>query len=81
MEGNTMKAETIVNFVGGRKNLIGYAFIGCTTFLVNAMIIGKNSPDYIGMATVIGAMATGVGALVWGNVKEHEANGKKEEVK
>ena len=63
----------MINIFGGRKNLIGYVFIGCNTFLVNAMIIGKSTPDYVGMATVIGAMATGVAALVWGNVKEHES--------
>lgn len=66
----------MVNLFGGRKNMIGYVFLGCTTFLVNAMIIGRAEPDYVGMATVIGAMATGVGALVWGNVKEHESNNK-----
>ena len=73
-----MKTDVIMNAIGGRKNMIGYVFIGCSTFLVNAMIIGKNPPDYIGMATVIGAMATGVGALVWGNVKEHESKKKEE---
>jgi hypothetical protein len=28
-------------------------------------------------ATVIGALAGGLFGIVWGNVKEHEANGKK----
>lgn len=77
-----MKPDSIVNAIGGRKNILGYVYVGCSTFLVNAMLIGKHDPDYVGMATVIGALATGVVALVWGNVKEHEHKAQpKEEVR
>ena len=62
-----------IDQVGGRKNVLGYAFIVCTTFLVYAMLLGTHEPDYVGMASVIGAIAAGVGMLVWGNVKEHQA--------
>lgn len=74
-----MKPEDIVNAIGGRKNILGYVYIGCSTFLVNAMLLGKHDPDFVGIATVIGALATGVVALVWGNVKEHQANKKQTE--
>jgi hypothetical protein len=74
-----MKPEMIVHAMGGRKNILGYVYLGCSTFLVNAMLIGRHEPDFVGMATVIGALATGVVALVWGNVKEHENKRKPEE--
>ncbi len=77
--------KTLVDTVGGRKNILGYIYLGCVTFLVNAMLIAGREPDFIGMATVIGAMSAGLGAIVWGNIKEHQSNGngngKKEEVK
>jgi len=63
----------IIDRIGGRKNVLGYVFLGCVTFLANAMVISNHDPDYVGMATVIGAMAAGLGAIVWGNVKEHQA--------
>lgn len=58
----------LIDHFGGRKNVLGYIFIGCTTYLV------ANAPpaDYVGLSTVIGTMAAGVFGLVWGNVKEHQ---------
>lgn len=73
-----MKPEILINALGGRKNILGYLYLACVTFLINAMLIGKHVPDYVGMAAVIGAMATGVAALVWGNVREHESKNKTE---
>jgi hypothetical protein len=63
----------MIDFLGGRKNVLGYVFMLCATYIINAMIISGNKPDYVGMATVIGAMAAGLGTLVWGNVKEWNA--------
>jgi hypothetical protein len=63
----------VINFLGGRKNMIGYVFLGCTTFLARGECL-KADPDYVGLTSVIVAIATGVGALVWGNVKEHQAS-------
>ncbi len=74
-----MDSNTLVNFFGGRKNLLGYVFMLCVTFLVYAMIKGSTPPDYIGMATVIGAIAAGLATLVWGNVKEHQAKSNVEQ--
>lgn len=64
----------LIDQVGGRKNVLGYVFLVCSTFLIHAMIKSSvATPDYVGMATVIAAIAAGVGTLVWGNVKEHQA--------
>jgi len=63
----------MIDFLGGRKNVLGYIFLLCTTFLVYQMI-EKGNPDYLGMATVIGAIAAGLGATVWGNVQEHKSD-------
>ena len=71
----------VINFLGGRKNMIGYVFLACTTWLAHGEGL-KATPDYVGLTSVIVAIATGVGALVWGNVKEHQAtlaNAKAEE--
>lgn len=56
---------------GLRKVIIGLAFIGCSTFLCYAGI--KEKSELLGLATVIGAIAGGVLAIVYGNVKENQA--------
>jgi len=62
-----------IEHLGGRKNLLGYLFIACCTFLTYQMQGREGVLDYLGLATVFGAMAAGVGTLVWGNVQEHKA--------
>lgn len=57
-----------------RKFWLGIGFLACSTFIVWAGI-GQGS-DLVGLATVIGAQAGGILAIVWGNVKEHQSNGK-----
>lgn len=57
---------------GLRKVILGFAFIGSATFLGYAGI--KEHSELLGLATIIGAIATGVGALVYGNIKENQAN-------
>lgn len=57
-----------------RKFWLGMAFLACSTFIVFAGI--KQGTDLVGLATVIGAQAGGILAVVWGNVKEHASNGK-----
>ena len=54
-----------------RKMLLGLVFLSCATFIAYAGIVNKS--DLVGLATIIGAMAAGVLSIVWGNVKEHEA--------
>lgn len=65
--------KSLIEHLGGRKNSIGYLFLLCTTFLVYTALKSSPEPKLLELATVIGAMATGVGALVWGNIKEWQA--------
>jgi hypothetical protein len=61
---------------GYRKLALGLAFLVATTFLGYVNMTRPN-PDLLGLSTVIGAQAAGVLAIVYGNVKEHQAqNGK-----
>jgi hypothetical protein len=62
----------MIDFLGGRKNVLGYLFILCITFLAY-QFISKGSTDYLGFATIVAAIAAGVASIVWGNVKEHES--------
>jgi len=72
-----------LDYIGGRKVLMCILFLSSSTFLVYkqmefSAIQSFNTGtvvaiDWVGIAACLGAIATGVGALVWGNVKEHEA--------
>lgn len=62
----------LIDHVGGRKTVMCFAFLACTTLLAYKSL-QLAEPDLVGLSTVIGAIAAGVGALVWGNVKEHQA--------
>lgn len=62
----------LIEWFGGRKSVLGFVFLGCSTFLV-ALEAQKVTADYVGMSTVVGAIAAGVFGLVWGNVQEHKA--------
>lgn len=64
---------SFIDHIGGRKNTLGYLFLFCSTFLCYAAMKLPAPIDWIGLATVIGAIATGVFGLVWGNVKEHQS--------
>ena len=57
---------------GLRKVLIGLAFIGAGTFISYAGI--RSGSDLIGLASVIGAIAAGTFGIVYGNIKEHQAD-------
>lgn len=57
--------------LGGRKMALGYCFLITTSLLVIFALTGKHEPDLLGLSSVIGAQAIGVGAIVWGNVKQH----------
>jgi hypothetical protein len=61
-----------IDSVGGRKNVLGYQFIACSTFIVWSAQTSSGVVDYSGLMMVIGAIAAGVGGLVWGNVREHQ---------
>ena len=64
-----------VRRIGGRKFVLGLTYmLGCFGLLALGV--------YSGEAAIVGAvaggcvsMAPGVGAIIWGNVKEHQANG------
>ena len=63
-----------IDYLGGRKNILGYLFLGCCTYLT-VVAMQKETSDLLGLSTVIGAIAAGTFGLVWGNVKEHQAAG------
>ena len=67
-----------IDSIGGRKNTLGYLFIGCSTFLIWSAQHTPTTVDYPGLMMVIGAIAAGVGGLVWGNVQEHREKTKKD---
>ena len=54
-----------------RKFWLGIAFLAVSTFIAYAGI--TNGSDLVGLATVMGAQAGGVLAIVWGNAQEHKA--------
>ena len=59
---------------GYRKVILGLAFIGGATFLAWTGI--RAGTDLVGLSTVVLTMSTGLGVVVYGNVKEHQANGR-----
>jgi len=60
---------------GQRKFLMCMAYLGCCTVLdFKAM---DASMDWAGLASLNASLATGLGVIVWGNVKSHQSsNGK-----
>ncbi len=59
---------------GWRKIILGSEFIIGAAFLVYTGI--KSGSDLAALAATIIAIAGGVAAVIYGNVKEHQANGK-----
>ena len=55
----------------GRKGYIGFGFLACCTYLI-ALAIYRGA-DLLALSTVIGAMAVGVGALMYGYKAEYQA--------
>jgi len=63
---------------GRRKFVLGLVFMFLTSLevggVVFAVTIGSATGwEAAGVASLIGAQAAGVGAIVYGNVKEHQA--------
>lgn len=54
-----------------RKLILGCLYVLVCGFLGYVGI--EQGSDLLALATVFGAIAVGVGTIVWGNVKEHEA--------
>ena len=65
----------MIDFFGGRKTFLGILYLGLVSLQI-ILVIFYAKEGLLGFAPVILAEATGVGAIVWGNVKEHEFNGK-----
>jgi hypothetical protein len=58
---------------GNRKILIGLFYL-VGVFGVAALMVLKGSPlDWVSYGVFAGGAATGVGAVIWGNVQEHKA--------
>ena len=62
---------------GWRKIILGSEFVLCASFLVYTGI--RSQSDLAALSATIIAMAGGVAAVIYGNVKEHQANGKTDE--
>ncbi len=54
----------------GRKAIIGFAFMACTTFLISLGIY--KGTDLVALSTVIGAQALGIAALMYGYKAEYQ---------
>lgn len=67
-----------VERIGGRKFALGlFYLLGCFGISAGALWSGHTGWDAVGLASLPVAIASGLGVIVWGNVKEHEAkNGK-----
>jgi len=57
-----------------QKFTLGVLYLAASTWLADRGI--RAGADMTGMALVFAGMATGVGAVVWGNVQEHRAEAK-----
>lgn len=59
---------------GYRKLTLGLAYLVACTLLGYWQTHREGSSELLGLAAVFGGLATGVAAIVWGNVKNHEAD-------
>ena len=63
---------------GFRKLVLGIAYLASVTF-VAITALSQPVTDYVGVASIIGAIGGGLFGVIYGNVKEHQAeNGNKE---
>jgi hypothetical protein len=60
-----------MKMAGWRKIILGSEFVLCASFLIWTGI--KSGSDLAALSATILAMAGGVAAVVYGNVKEHQA--------
>ena len=57
---------------GNRKMLMWASYLGCCTFLIwKAVEFG--AADFTGLGVMCGGLASGLAAVVYGNIKEHQA--------
>lgn len=68
--------------VGSRKLILGLAFLLVNGILA-ALVVMTVPADSIasvltGLSAKMGAEVIGLGAIIYGNVKEHQSNGKVE---
>lgn len=70
-----MNGFNLINLLGGRKTVWLFAYLGVSVSIVWHAIDHpiNNTIDWFGLAQVITAISIGVSALVYGNVKEHQA--------
>jgi len=69
-----------MSMCGWRKVILGSEFVWCSAFLVYTGI--RAGSDLAALSATILAMAGGVAAVVYGNVKEHQnQNGSQTEPK
>ena len=63
---------------GYRKMALGFFYL-TGVFVVAILVVTTGNGDLTSAGVFAGGAATGVGALVWGNAKEHEAAAKNAE--
>ncbi|HBI15178.1 MAG TPA: hypothetical protein DDY20_06635 [Desulfobulbaceae bacterium] len=61
---------------GNRKLLLGFFFLATSTALAVLLTLKNPAPDFLALGSFVLAQASGILAIVWGNIKEHQANGK-----
>ena len=60
--------------IGHRKTLLGFCYlVGCFGVSLAAVLRGVTGWDAAGVASLFASIAGGLGVVVWGNVKEHQA--------
>lgn len=73
-----MSGFNLINLLGGRKTVWLFAYLLVCSLIVFHSIDKLQTIDWLGLAEVITAISIGVSALVYGNVKEHQAQVAKE---
>jgi len=65
------KKEREIDMYGYRKFILGLVYLGISFWLAMAAV--NRGLDLVGIATIIAAMSTGVGVIIWGNIQSNKA--------
>lgn len=64
----------MIQAIGGRKFALGLLYTGLSFALcAYAIHTGQRGSELLGVAALPTSIATGILAVVWGNVQEHKA--------
>jgi hypothetical protein len=62
---------------GSRKLVLGLYYL-TGIFVIGGLVVVKHYDSLVGLAALAAGAATGVTAIVWGNIREHQAQKKGE---